>query len=132
MAIDLSSEQFGKVLSFETWNGARYINLLFTQLLDPQTAQQLGVDIIALHQQHLPSFAHTGIVGWRDYSYASFYDVNGNRVILGVPWVKGDSITDNANPTYTLTLPNATHEQVDSLMSMATANGIENVILTRS
>lgn len=131
MALNLTEENFDKILHFDTYTGARYTNLRFSSLLDARTVMQLGFDAPAVHQQNIGSLPPGVPNDFRAYRYALFYDVQNNPIYLGVPWVIESSITENENAPFIFTVWGIDNTVADSIRSMMIAHGIEHFTVTR-
>lgn len=131
MAINLTDSNFGKTLHFETYINERHKHMKFVSLLDPQTVTELGFDAPAKHQQYIASLPPGIPNSWKAYSYARFLDVNNMPVYLGVPWIKVDSITEDDQAPYLITVWDATANDMNSLRSMMTANNLTKFTISR-
>jgi hypothetical protein len=125
----LDSETIDATLSFETHAGVKYNHLKFTGLIDAATMLALGQDPVGLHLQNKPYLPDPKPEAYTDYKYAMFVGADKQRVYLGVPWVREDSIVNNGQPNYIMTIIAPTPAQLDTLRSMAVASGIENFTL---
>lgn len=127
----LNNDLVGKLLHFETYLGERFSNMRLACFVDALTAVRLGLDAAAKHQQYFGSLPAGTPDDWRSYQYALFYNVEQQTVILGVPWIRESSITENDNPPRIYTVYGATDEQDASIRAMFRGNGITNFEVSR-
>lgn len=125
----LDSTTLQATLSFETYAGVKYNHMKFIGMIDAVTMMTLGQDAVGLHLQNKPYLPDPKPEAYTDYSYAIFVGSEKQRVYLGVPWVREDSIVNNGQPNYMMTIIAPTPAQLDTLRSMAVASGIENFTL---
>lgn len=131
MTISLTDANFGKTLHFETYLNERHKHMKFVSLIDPMTVMELGFDAPAKHQQYIASLPPGIPNSWKAYSYARFLDVSNKPVYLGVPWVKLESITEDDKAPYIITVWDAGSDDMESLRSMMTANGLTKFTISR-
>lgn len=122
----LNSDSLHKTITFDSYEGVNYKAYRFVAILDAATVVALGFDAEAKHRQNYLYLPVGAPDSYRAYSYAKLIDADNNVLYMGIPWVKPDSIKENANPTTYITVRGATTNQLSSLRSMMTASGIED------
>jgi len=131
MTIALTDSNFDKVLHFETYTGERYTHMKFVSLLDGATVVELGFDAPAKHQQYIGSLPAGVPNNWKAYKYAKFYDIQNRAVYLGVPWINPDSVTEDDEAPYLITVWGVDTDTMNSIRSMLIANGVESFEISR-
>lgn len=129
--IELTHDNFDKVMNFESYTGKRYKSLKFVAILDGLTAVQLGFDAPAEHQQHIGSVPPGIPNDWKAYKYAKFMDVENNPIYLGIPWIVPSSVKEVDNSPYIFTVRGIDDTTAQSIRSMLIANGVEHFEITR-
>lgn len=131
MSLTLTDANLDKTLSLETYLEEHKKHLKFVALLDAMTCVQLGFDAPAKHQQYISSLPPGVPNDWRSYKYAKFIDPKGESILLGVPWIKPESIVEDDDAPYVITVWGVDATAISSLRSMMIANGVEHFEITR-
>lgn len=121
----LDTDAIDKTLSFELYSQVKYSNMKFTDIISASTMLALGQDPQAAHIQNLPFLTNVSD-DYRQIKYGMFINADNEKVYLGLPWIKEDSVVENDSPVYQITFKQLTQAQLDSVRSMLTASGIED------
>jgi len=124
----LRDVEIGQRFSFEVYPssilGNDFNNVILDATLSSRGALREGVDIAALHQNIYPSLPAGSVNDPSQYSYIRILLANGEPQVLGVPWIRPDSIKLFVASTINLTWQNATQEQYDKIMQALSANNL--------
>lgn len=91
-------------------------------IVTADVAQQIS-DVKSLHKQVKPYI--TGLPdGHDDYNYVIVKMDNGQRVVVGKPWIEATSITLSSRRAYTLILDDVEQDQVELIRQVLLARGI--------
>lgn len=122
--MSLTSNDFKKRYNLETYLKVRYPAVTFVSLLDAQTMEDLGKDPQALHKQNLPSLPPGAPTSYTGYEYGKFVNDQGENIFIGLPWINMDATQQLDGTTSTVTIRDASMEQITSLRSMLVGMGI--------
>lgn len=101
--------------------GYKYTNVVFEGLISPSMAIELGVDIEADHASRYASFADGTPNNPREYAYFGITTSDGNRVIMGVPCIREDTLTVVASGKMTLVWNSITPKDQERVMTALSA-----------
>lgn len=122
----LTSNDIGKRYNFETHLRFRFNNQVFLSILDAQTLLDLGQDVQAWHQQNIGVLPPGAPTSFRGYTYGKFQDSAGKISYVGLPWINPTTLVEISSVVTTITIPESTPEQIDSLRAMMQSIGIRN------
>lgn len=122
--MSLTPEDVNKRFSFETYLKVQFHNMVFLSLLDAATLEELGQDPRAEHAQIYPSLPPGAPQSYRDYLYAKFENLQGQRIYMGIPWINPTTLVEVGSNVATITIRNYTQEQLDTIRSMLPGLGI--------
>lgn len=105
--------------------GNRLSDVTYVATLDPQTALDLGEDIRALHANAFESLP----VGTPDdpfqYDYVRIRTNEGKYLILGLPFIREDTLKVNTGRTLYMTFENLNEEQVQRIFASLAHNDVK-------
>jgi hypothetical protein len=84
--------------------GTTFNNVEVTDILSFSTAMALGVDVAAMHANIFPTLPNGTPADPTKYQYVRVVLPNGNIQILGLPWIKANTIVINSTKNLTLTI----------------------------
>lgn len=117
---------FGNVISFDVYPGAiigsTFTNARVLAILDRDTAN-IWIDTAALHANVYPTLPAGVPDDPSQYQYVKLQLSNGNMTIIGIPWIKEDTIQLIDVGTLTITVPNASPGDRERIISALSANG---------
>lgn len=103
-------------------------------VMDAETAQRSGLDVVAKHAQVKPSIPDS--VGMPNdpyaYDYVQFLTPSGARVILGIPWIDEQTIEVVTSQTATAVIAGITARDVPIIKQALAMNGYNNVTISIS
>jgi len=125
--VSITSNDIGKIYSFSTYDGVQHRHLKFSALLDADTLLMLGVDVQSKHASIYPYLPEGSPSSYKDYVYGKFVDLTGNKFFyFGVPCIREDSLVEDGQPSYRITLRNLDSNKLNSVRSMLVASGVED------
>lgn len=125
MAVE-SKLQFGSVVSFDTYP-ASILGTIFSEvkvlgIFDKDTAN-MWIDANSMHSNVYPSLPVNSPTSPDDYQYVKLKHTNGNISVLGLPWIREDTIVVVNKGTLTLVLSDMTVEDKDNIVASIAAIG---------
>lgn len=127
--------QFGNVVTFEVYPasilGARFGNVKVLAMLDKDSANT-WIDADAVHVNVFPTLPSGTPDNANEYQYLKFKHVNGNIGVIGLPWIREDSITVNETGTLTISIENVSPSDKEIIINALSANGYNAVSTTLS
>lgn len=105
--------------------GNGFKNVVALAVMDPATALK-EIDIYALHAQVYPSLPAGSPKRPTDYDYVKFRMPNGEETVLGMPWIKEDTITQITTSVIKVTLGGVTPADVTKVRNALVQNGFTN------
>lgn len=130
----ISQLKVGDTISFETI-APSIINLSYSQVKYAGTVSWSVArsfdDIATLHRALYPSMDHAEVVDdYRSYDYIMFQTTTGPKTevvqVLGVPWIKEDTLTVSGHQNLTLLFPSISPDNITYLYQLLKANGFSN------
>jgi hypothetical protein len=118
--------QFGNVITFEVYPasiiGTRFQDVKVLGLLDKDTAN-LWIDADAMHLNVFPTLPNGVPNNPDDYQYVKLKHLNGAVSVIGIPWIRTDSVVVSTRGTLTLSVKNVTPVDMDRIVRAINANG---------
>ncbi|AEH03473.1 hypothetical protein AVT69_gp047 [Pseudomonas phage PhiPA3] len=125
MAIDIQTVPIGTKISFELYPSSQYgnnfQNVTLAATMDSRLAQKLGFDPIAAHQNVWPSLPSGVPNDATQYNYFQVDFDNGSSQILGIPWIRADSLTIHNGKTLTLVFEDIDETRKDRIIKAVKA-----------
>lgn len=117
---------FNSTISFDVYPaaiiGARFENVKVLGILDKDTAKH-WIDPEAMHINVYPTLP-PGVPDDADqYQYVKLKHVNGNISVVGIPWIRIDTIEISQLGTLTITINEVGPEDRDRIIRALAANG---------
>lgn len=117
---------FGNVLSFEVYPasiiGTRFQDVKVMGLLDKDTAN-FWIDADALHINVFPTLPDGVPDDPSEYQFVKLKHLNGAVSVIGVPWIRTDSVLVSTRGQLTLTVDDVTPIDMDRIVKAINANG---------
>ena len=117
---------FGNVISFDVYPGAiigsTFSNVKVLAILDRETAN-IWIDTAAMHVNVYPTLPNGVPNDPNQYQYVKLQLPNGNISVIGIPWIKEDTIQLVDVGTLTITVANASPEDRERVIASLNANG---------
>lgn len=120
--------QIGQRFSFEVYPSAvlgnNFKNVRLVGTFDARVAQSFGEDIVAMHANVYPTLP-TGTVpnDAFQYNYFRIQYPNGEFQLLGIPWVRQDSIVVATSGRLTLVFDDVSPTDQDRIIVALSSNG---------
>lgn len=111
--------------------GTDFKNVLVTSLLDADSAQAMGLDILAMHAQVAPSLP--GTIQTKDptkYTYVRIKTPAGLSQIIALEWINLDTIEAINLGTMTVVLNNISSSRQNKLKQVLAANNFPVASIT--
>lgn len=124
----------GDVISFETIAPSilnlKYTQVKFAGLVSWAVARSFG-DIASLHRSLYPSMNQTEVKDdYKSYSYLSFQNNSGIIQVIGVPWIREDTLVVSGSENLNIIFPNISPDKKAYLFQLLKANGFSNFQVT--
>ena len=124
----------GDVISFETIAPSilnlKYIQVQFAGLVNWAVARSFD-DIASLHRSLYPSMNQAEIKDdYKSYSYLTFQNSSGKVHVIGVPWIREDTLVVSGSENLNLNFPNISIDKKIYLFQLLKANGFSNFQVT--
>lgn len=123
--------QLKQIYSFDVWPvpilGNNFKNVTVLALLDAESANQQGLDTQALHVQvypHLPSGTPNRPT---DYNYLKIRLSSGETTILGLPWIKDNTVVLVESSTITVKIGDVSPSDVTAIREALIQNGFNSL-----
>lgn len=130
----ISSLNVGDVISFETI-APSILNLKFSQVkFDGVVSWAVArsfADIASLHRSLYPSMKQSDVKDdYRSYGYLTFQNDSGIVQVLGVPWIRADTLVVSGYEDLNISFPNIGPDRKEYLFQLLRANGFSNFQVT--
>lgn len=113
-------------VSFEVYPaqllGTGFTNAKVLAIVDADTARA-WIDPVAQHAAVFPTLPAGTINRYDAYLYLKLRLANGQLTALGLPWIRKETYTVNANRTIQLTIENVTPDDEPKIRRALSANG---------
>jgi hypothetical protein len=117
----------GQRFSFETYSPGRLGNgfqdVRLEGVMSAQMAANFGVDIYALHQNVYASLPQGTPNDPTQYGWVRFATQSGEYQIIGIPYIRPESIMLSTGGTFNLVFQNKTDTDLQRIMTALSANG---------
>lgn len=117
---------FNNVISFDVYPasivGSQFKDVKILALLDADTARN-WIDPEAMHANVYPTLPDGVPDDATQYQYVKFQYPNGKIGVLGVPWIKADTVTVSSRGTLTITVSDAGPKDREAIVKALAANG---------
>lgn len=127
--------QLKQSYSFEVYPAALlgngFQNATVMAILDQETANR-EVDTQALHVQVYPTLPVGTPNNPADYDYVKLKLANGSTTILGIPWIKQDTLTQVSTSTITAKIAGVSAADLPRVRNCLIQNGFNNLDLSVS
>ena len=118
---------FGNIVSFDVYPatiiGARFKDVKVLGVFDKDTAAVLGIDPDAQHINVYPTLPDGVPDDPGEYEYVKVKHPNGSTSVLGVPWIREDTIMVSQRGTLTIVIADVTPQDKDRIVTAINANG---------
>lgn len=119
--------------SFEVYPAALlgngFKNVVVMAILDQESANQI-IDTQALHIQVKPSLPVGSPSRASDYNYVKLRMPNGDTTVLGLPWIKDNTIVQQTSTTIMAVISGVTPADVSRVRAALLQNGFANLDIT--
>lgn len=120
--------QLGQRFSFEVYPlavlGNSFKNVRLEGILNARLAANSGYDIVSLHAQVYPTLPEgTTPNDPYQYNYAHIRHESGEYAIIGIPWIRQDTIEITTGGRVTLVFEDKTPEDVNRMLLALSSNG---------
>lgn len=112
--------------------GNGFQNVVVMAIMDFESANREGVDPTALHVQVYPTLPAGTPNDPSQYTYVKLKMPNGDTTILGLPWIKEDTVEQITSNTITATITGVTAADLPRVKNALTQNGFGNIELSVS
>lgn len=128
MTTSLLDVQLGQRFSFEVYPAAvlgnNFRDVRMEAMLNARTAASFGVDIQALHANVYPTLPEGSTPNDAlQYNYIRVQYQSGEYAVIGVPWIRPESIVISAGGKLVLTFMDKTQTDIDRIMLALSSNG---------
>lgn len=117
---------FNNNLSFELYPsniiGTKFENVIVLGLLDIDTAKGF-IDPVAMHVNVYPTLPPGVPDNPSQYQYLKVRHANGSISVIGIPWIKEDTLLINNKGTLTLVIDHVTPIDRERIIRALSANG---------
>jgi hypothetical protein len=107
--------------------GASFKGAKILDILSADTAGKLGFDPAAMHASVYPTLPAGTPNDYRAYSYVRFQLASGQATIIGIPWIRDESLVISTNRTVQLTIDDINDTQLNTILLALSANGFAAV-----
>jgi hypothetical protein len=102
---------------------ANFTSVRVEAIIDAETARLLGFDPWSMHVNVYPTLPEGVPDDPNDYLFVRVKFNSGETTILGIPWIREDSIEQVSYTTISLKIPNVGPGDVDKVVKALSANG---------
>lgn len=121
--------QLSAIYSFEVYPfavyGTKFKNVKVLSVLDPNTAQALGLDIRARHAQVYPTLPASTPNDPTKYNYVRLQLPSGETEIIGLPWIIENTIETVSLGKHFIEVDNSASTDTSKIVKALAANGIQ-------
>lgn len=110
--------------------GATFTNVRVLGILDASIARQLGLDTAAMHANVYPTLPPGTPNDPTGYLYVRIQHQSGEQQILGLPWIKSETIVALNYNTINAKISNVTPEDSERVLAALNANGFNAIEIT--
>jgi hypothetical protein len=120
--------QIGQRFSFEVYPSAvlgnNFRDVRMEGIISARMAMNFGFDIASWHNNVYPSLPAGVPNDPMQYNYIRIQMPSGEYQVIGVPWIRPESIAPSVGGTIQLTFTNRTQTDLDHILQALSANGI--------
>lgn len=119
--------QIGQRFSFQVYPtaiiGNAFADVVMEGIISADIARAYNFDIYSMHSNVYPTLPAGTPNDPTQYSYIMVKMANGERQIVGIPWIRQDSITISTGGTIQLIFSNKTALDLERIQAALSANG---------
>lgn len=120
--------QVGQRFSFEVYPvsvlGNNFQDVRLEGIISAQTAAAYGIDIQALHANVFPTLPSGTVPNDPfQYNYIRVRFPSGEYTVLGIPWIRSDTIVISTGGKVTMVFQDKTPTDIDNMLLALSANG---------
>ena|SRR5690606_37117832 len=126
MSVSIQQVQLGQRFSFEVYPSAKlgtFNDVTLLSVLSPSDAMAMGYDIAALHANVYRTLPPTTPNDPMAYNYIRVRHDNGRAAIVGIPYIREDSIVLITQGVLTLRFDGVDQAGKDLILEALSANG---------
>lgn len=124
----------GETISFEVYPstllGNGFNDVVVEGEVSADVARMLGFDYISQHANVYPTLPEGTPANPTQYSYLVFRTVSGQQKIVGVPWIKIDTLVRRETTSVFVEVPGAGATDVSAIVAALSANGYRSKNVT--
>lgn len=103
--------------------GNNFRDVRLEGIINARTAAAYGFDVEAMHQAVYPSLPQGVPNDPYGYGYIRIQYPNGSFDVVGIPWIRQETIQISTGGQVTMTFENATQADLDRMLNALSANG---------
>lgn len=123
----LNEVQIGQRFSFQVYPtaiiGNTFADVIMEGFISADIARAYNFDIYSMHANVYPTLPAGTPNDPTQYSYIMIRLANGERQIIGTPWIRQDTIAISTGGTFQLTFSNKTQLDLERALTALSANG---------
>lgn len=123
----ITDVNIGQRFSFQVYPtaiiGNTFTDVIMEGIISADVARAYGIDVDSLHANVYPTLPAGVPNDPRQYSWVMVRQANGERTVLGVPWIRQETIVLSTGRTLTLTFQDRTQVSYDRIMLQLSAVG---------
>ena len=127
MSTDISNIQIGQRFSFEVYPSAimgnNFKDVVLEGSLSPDMAKAFGIDIVSLHANVYRTLPSTVPNDPTKYNYVRVRHPNGQYSVVGIPYIRPDSIVISTQGVLNLRFDGVTQADQTRILNALSANG---------
>ena len=126
MSVDITQVQIGQRLSFEVYPSAilgNFKDVVLDGFLSADSARAFGLDIYALHANVYRTLPSTTPNDPTQYAYVRVKHPNGTYSILGIPYIRPESIRLSTHGVLTLRFDGVSQQDQTRILNAVSASG---------
>ena len=132
MSTDISNIQIGQRFSFEVYPSAimgnNFKDVVLEGSLSPDMAKAFGIDIVSLHANVYRTLPSTVPNDPTKYNYVRVRHPNGQYSVVGIPYIRPDSIVISTQGVLNLRFDGVTQADQTRILNALSANGYKPTI----
>lgn len=132
MSTDISNIQIGQRFSFEVYPSAimgnNFKDVVLEGTLSPDMAKAFGIDIVSLHANVYRTLPSTVPNDPTKYNYVRVRHPNGQYSVVGIPYIRPDSIVISTQGVLNLRFDGVTQADQTRILTALSANGYSPTI----
>lgn len=123
----------GNIVSFSVYPVAylgNFDRVKVEGIVDYANAVRMGFDPISLHVRVFPTLPANSPSSARDYHYVRVQTIDGLSHLIGLPWIKPETVEVHPNRTAVVKVELSSEDDSRRLAEVLSANGYHGVQLT--